>query len=70
MKDNKMLYTVIGITVGLLGFLGSLQFQKLQEIEKELVKLQLEVTKIQVQMIDRDAVVNIVNDELLKHGIK
>jgi len=70
MKDNKMLYTVIGVVVALLGYFGSLQYNKLTEIEKSLLELKIEVVKMQTTMIDRDMVVQIVNDELLKHGIK
>lgn len=64
MKDNKMLYTVIGITVALLGYFGSIQYNKLTEIEKELISLKIEVVKIQTQMIDRDEVIKIVRQEL------
>ena len=64
MKDNKLLYTVIGITVALLGYFGSIQYNKLTEIEKELISLKIEVVKIQTQMIDRDEVIKIVRQEL------
>ena len=64
MKDNKLLYTVIGITVALLGYFGSIQYNKLTEIEKELISLKIDVVKIQTQMIDRDEVIKIVRQEL------
>jgi len=70
MKDNKMLYTVIGVVVALLGYFGSLQYNKLTEIEKSLLELKIEVVKMQTTMIDRDMVVQIVSDELAKRGIK
>ncbi len=70
MKDNKLLYTVIGVVVALLGYFGQLQYSKLSEIEKSLLELKIEVVKMQSSMLDRDAVVQIVNDELLKRGIK
>ena len=64
MKDNKLLYTVIGVVVALLGYFGSIQYNKLTEIEKELISLKIEVVKIQTQMIDRDEVIKIVRQEL------
>lgn len=70
MKDNKLLYTVIGIVVALLGYFGSLQMQKLTEIEKSLLELKIEVVKMQTSMIDREAVIKIVTDEFAKRGIK
>jgi hypothetical protein len=68
--QNKALYTVIGILVALLGWLGSVQFQKLTEIEKSLIELKLEVTKVQMSIVDEEAVRKIVETELLRHGIK
>ena len=70
MKDNKLLYTIVGITVSLLAWFGSLQYSKLSEIEKSLLELKIEVVKMQTSMIDRDVVIQIINDELLKRGIK
>lgn len=70
MKDNKLLYTVIGIVVALLGYFGQLQYSKLSEIEKSLLELKIEVVRMQTTMIDREAVIQIVNDELAKRGIK
>lgn len=68
--QNKALYTVIGILVALLGWLGSVQFQKLTEIEKSLIELKLEVTKVQMSIMDEEAVKKVVETELLRHGIR
>lgn len=68
--NNKGFYTTIGILVSLLGWLGSVQYAKLSEIEKGLIELKLEMTKVQMSIIDENAVVKIVENELLKHGIK
>lgn len=68
--QNKALYTVIGILVALLGWLGSVQFQKLTEIEKSLIELKLEVTKVQMSIMDEEAVKKVVETELLRRGIK
>ncbi len=70
MEKNKLLTVVVSILIGLLGYFGQLQYSKLSEIEKSLLELKIEVVKMQTSMIDRDVVIQIVNDELLKHGIK
>lgn len=68
--NNKGFYTAIGILVALLGWFGSAQYAKLSEIEKSLIELKLEMTKVQMSIIDENAVVKIVETQLLKHGIK
>ena len=70
MKDNKMFYTVLSILVAIMGWFGTVAYGKLTEIEKSLLELKIEVVRIQTTMIDREAVIQIVNDELLKRGIK
>lgn len=70
MKDNKMFYTVLSILVAIMGWFGTVAYGKLTEIEKSLLELKIEVVKMQTTMIDRDMVVQIVNDELAKRGIK
>lgn len=70
MEKNKLLTVVVSILIGLLGYFGQLQYSKLSEIEKSLLELKIEVVKMQTSMIDRDAVIQIINDELAKHGIK
>ncbi len=70
MEKNKLLTIVVSILIGLLGYFGQLQYSKLSEIEKSLLELKIEVVKMQTTMIDREAVIQIVHDELAKHGIK
>jgi hypothetical protein len=70
MEKNKLLTVVVSILIGLLGYFGQLQYSKLSEIEKSLLELKIEVVKMQTTMIDRDMVIQIVHDELEKHGIK
>ena len=69
MEKNKLLTVVVSILIGLLGYFGQLQYSKLSEIEKSLLELKIEVVKMQTTMIDREAVIQIVHDELAKHGI-
>ena len=71
--QQKVLYAVIGLLVTLLGWLGSVQFQKLMEIERSLTELKLEVTKLQMSIITEEKVKEIakgvLEHELLQRGI-
>lgn len=68
--EKRILAAVFGILIAVLGWIWSAQYGKLTEIEKSLIELKLEVTKLQMSIIDENAVVKIVENELLKHGIK
>ena len=71
--QQKALYAVIGLLVTLLGWMGSIQFQKLMEIEHSLAELKLEVTKLQMSIITEGKVKEIakgvLEHELLQRGI-
>ena len=71
--QQKVLYAVIGLLVTLLGWIGSVQFQKLMEIERSLTELKLEVTKLQMSIITEGKVKEIakgvLEHELLQRGI-
>ena len=71
--QQKALYAVIGLLVTLLGWMGSIQFQKLMEIEHSLTELKLEVTKLQMSIITEGKVKEIakgvLEHELLQRGI-
>ena len=71
--QQKALYAVIGLLVTLLGWMGSIQFQKLMEIEHSLTELKLEVTKLQMSIITEEKVKEIskgvLEHELLQRGI-
>ena len=72
--QQKALYAVIGLLVTLIGWLGSVNFQKLMEIEHSLAELKVEVAKLQAGIIDehmvREIVKEMVEHELLKRGLK
>ena len=72
--QQKALYAVIGLLVTLIGWLGSINFQKLMEIEHSLAELKSEVTKLQMGIIDEHKVREIaketVEHELLLRGLK
>lgn len=64
--EKKILTVVVSILIGLLGWLGSLQIQKLTEIEKSIVELKIQVVSMQKEMMTEDRVREIVEYELLK----
>ena len=72
--QQKALYMVIGLLVTLIGWLGSVNFQKLMEIEHSLAELKVDVAKLQAGIIDehmvREIAKEMVEHELLKRGLK
>ena len=72
--QTRALYAVIGLLVTLLGWLGSVNYNKLMEIEHSLTEIKLEVAKLQAGIIDEHMVREIaketVEHELLKRGLK
>ena len=71
--QQKALYAVIGLLVTLIGWLGSVQFQKLMEIEHSLAELKIEVARLQMSIITEDKVKEIakgvLEHELLQRGM-
>lgn len=71
--QTKALYTAIGLFITLLGWLGSVQFQKLMEIEHSLAELKIEVTKLQMSILDEEKIKEIareaVEHELLRRNL-
>ena len=76
--QQKALYTVLGLLVTLLGWLGSVNYSKLMEIEHSLAELKVDVVKLQAGIIDEHMVREIakeiakdtVEHELLLRGLK
>lgn len=76
--QQKALYTVLGLLVTLLGWMGSANYNKLMEIEHSLAELKIEVARLQMGIIDEHKVREIakeiaketVEHELLKRGLK
>ena len=67
---NKITYWIAGLLVAVVGWSWSVNFTKLCEIEKALTELKIDVGKMQIQIIDRAEIKEMINDELAKHGIK
>lgn len=72
--QQKALYAVMGLLVTLLGWLGSINYSKLMEIEHSLAELKVDVVKLQAGIIDehmvREIAKEMVEHELLKRGMK
>ena len=72
--QQKVLYTTIGLLVTIIGWLGSVQFQKLMEIEHSLTELKIEVTKLQLSILTEEKVKEIakgvLEHELLQRGLE
>ncbi len=72
--QQKALYAVIGLLVTLLGWIGSVNYNKLMEIEHSLAELKVDVVKLQAGIIDehkvREIAKEMVEHELLKRGLK
>lgn len=71
--QQRLLYAVIGLLVTLLGWLGSVNYTKLMEIEHSLAELKLEVTKLQMSILTeekvREIAKGVLEHELLQRGI-
>lgn len=68
--EKRILTVVVTILIGLLGWLGSLQYQKLSEISRDLIALKLEVVQLQKDILSKEDVKEMIENELIKHGIK
>lgn len=67
---SKLSYWIAGLLVAVIAWSWSVNFSKLCEIEKSLMELKIDVSKMQVQIIDRAEIKEMIADELAKHGIK
>lgn len=68
--EKKILTVVVSILIGLLGWLGTIQWQKLTEIEKSIIELKIQVVSIQKEIMTEERVKEIVEHELLKNHVK
>ena len=72
--EKRIITVILGLLVTLLGWLGSVNYAKLMEIEHSLTELKLEVTKLQMSIITEEKVkeiaTEVVEHELLKRGLK
>ena len=63
----KVLFTIIGtLLIAVLGFISTAQITKLEEIQKDLITVKLQITEIQAQMLTRNDVRLMIKDEVEK----
>ena len=71
--QQRVLYAVIGLLVTILGWIGSVNYSKLMEIEHSIAELKIEVTKLQMSIMTEEKVKEIakgvLEHELLQRGI-
>ena len=63
----KVLFSVIGtLLIAVIGFISTAQITKLEEIQKDLITVKLQITEIQAQMLTRTDVRLMIKDEVEK----
>lgn len=71
--QQRLLYAVIGLLVAILGWLGSINYAKLMEIEHSIAELKIEVARLQMSIMTEEKVKEIakgvLEHELLQRGI-
>ena len=60
----------LSILLAILGWLGATSYGKLVEIDKSLYELKIEVAKVQVQMLTRDDVREMIRYEIARQRAK
>ena len=58
------------LLLGIIGYWVKMTFVQLAEIQRDLTAIKLELVKVQNQMLDKDAVKDIVRVELYERGMK
>ena len=71
MENNNITYKAIfgiiaTVLISVLGFISSTQITKLEEIQKDLITVKLQITQIQAQMLTRTDVRLMIKDEVEK----
>ena len=67
--ERNVIYFLLTLVVGMVGFFSTTQMTKLSEIERELVSVKLELTELKSSMLDEGKVHTIVEYELARHGL-
>ena len=72
--EKRIITVILGLLVTLLGWLGSVNYAKLMEIEHSLAELKIEVARLQMSIITEEKVKEIakgvLEHELLQRGLK
>ena len=71
--EKRIITVILGLLVTLLGWLGSVNYAKLMEIEHSIAELKIEVARLQMSIITEEKVKEIakgvLEHELLQRGI-
>ena len=71
--EKRIITVILGLLVTLLGWLGSVNYAKLMEIEHSIAEVKIEVTRLQVSIIDeakvKEIAKGVLEHELLQRGI-
>lgn len=67
---TKLTYWVLGLLMAILGWVWTTQYSKLSAIQQQLVMIQIDITRLQSEMMNEARVREIVEHELLKHNVK
>ena len=72
--EKRIITVILGLLVTLLGWLGSVNYAKLMEIEHSLAELKIEVARLQMRIITEEKVKEIakgvLEHELLQRGLE
>lgn len=68
--EKRILTVVVTILIGLLGWLGSIQYAKLTEISRDIISLKLEVVQLQKDILTKEDVREMIQTEIIKAGLK
>lgn len=71
--EKRIITVILGLLVTILGWLGSINYAKLMEIEHSLSELKIEVARLQMSIMTEEKVKEIakgvLEHELLQRGI-
>lgn len=71
--EKRIITVILGLLVTLLGWLGSVNYAKLMEIEHSIAELKIEVARLQMSIMTEEKVKEIakgvLEHELLQRGI-
>ena len=71
--EKRIITVILGLLVTILGWLGSINYAKLMEIEHSIAELKIEVARLQMSIMTEEKVKEIakgvLEHELLQRGI-
>lgn len=72
--EKRIITVILGLLVTLLGWLGSVNYAKLMEIEHSIAELKIEVARLQMSIMTeekvREIAKGVLEHELLQRGLE